>query len=103
VESALSIHVKNAKVIVAILRLNHLSIALDFWEVIINVTNLIVISLKLKRRMEVCSFIFYRFCDSSQFNIFRIGSVLRLKKIWVSTHGLYDFGSGQGLFLKIED
>ena len=59
-ESALSIHVKNVKGIVAILKLNPNSIALDLWVVIQNVTTLTVISLKLKRRMEVCSFIFLR-------------------------------------------
>jgi len=57
VESALSIHVKNVKVIVAILKLNLLlSIVSDLWEVLINVTNLTVIFPRLKRRMEVCSF-----------------------------------------------
>jgi len=107
VESAHSIHVKNVKAIVAILKLNPLSIASDLWVVITNVTNLIVISLKLKRKMEVCSFIFL-YVDFKTFNLYinirnwmllkdQVGfqfscdrvSDLKEKKVCVSAHGFY--------------
>jgi len=56
VESALSIRVKSVKEIFAIIKQRFLSIALALWGVIRNVTNLIVLLPKLKRKMEVCSF-----------------------------------------------
>uniref|UniRef100_A0A1I8BU91 Uncharacterized protein n=1 Tax=Meloidogyne hapla TaxID=6305 RepID=A0A1I8BU91_MELHA len=58
VESVLITHVKNAENIIAIMKLNFLSIVLDLWRVLKNVMNQFVILPKLKRNMEVCKCLF---------------------------------------------